>query len=89
MKKAQLFNLKTRISRAKVSQLLAQLSEKVADGQVILRREQGDVVLDLPQELDMKVKTTCKDKPSKNPRHKLTLQLTWRQDDPHQPLELG
>jgi amphi-Trp domain-containing protein len=88
-KKAQLFRGKARKSRSEVSDFLAQLSEKVASGQVVLRQEQGDLVLDLPASLEMKVKATETNKPVKGQRHKLTLSLTWREGDPSDPLALG
>lgn len=89
MKKAKLFRGKVSRSRADVSKFLAQLSEKVANGQVILRQEPGDLVLDIPASLDMKIKVTEKAKPVKGQRHKLTLSLTWREGDPSDPLALG
>jgi amphi-Trp domain-containing protein len=88
-KKAKLFKGKERKSRAEVSEFLAQLSEKVADGQVILRQVQDDLVIDLPQNMGMKVKVTRKDKPVKGTRHKLTLKLTWSDGDKDDPLALG
>jgi len=89
VKKAKLFKGKERKSRAEVSEFLAQLSEKVADGQVILRQVQDDLVIDLPQSMEMKFKVTRKDKPAKGTRHKLTLKLTWRDGDKDDPLALG
>lgn len=88
-KKEKLFKGKERKTRAEVSEFLAQLSEKVADGQVTLRQVHDDLVIDLPQRLSMKVKVTRKDKPKKGTRHKLTLKLTWREGDQEDPLALG
>ena len=88
-RKAKLFKGKERKSRVEVSEFLAQLSEKVADGQVILRQVQDDLVIDLPQNMGMKVKVTRKDKPAKGTRQKLTLELTWRDGDKEDPLALG
>lgn len=88
-KNAKLFKGKERTSRAEVSSFLAQLSEKIASGQVILRQAGDDLVLDLPASLSMKVKATRKNKPVKGTRQKLTLQLTWREGDQEEPLALG
>lgn len=88
-KKAKLFKGKERKSRAEVSTFLAQLSEKIASGQVILRQAGDDLVLDLPASLSIKVKATRKNKPVKGTRHKLTIQLTWREGDQEEPLALG
>lgn len=89
VKKAKLFKGKERKSRAEVSEFLAQLSEKVASGQVILRQVHDDLVLDLPHSLGMKVTATQKDKRAKGTRHKLTLKLTWSEGDHEEPLALG
>ena len=89
VKKAKLFKGKERKSRAEISEFLAQLSEKVADGRVTLRQVGDDLVIDLPSSMDMKVKVTRKDKPAKGMRHKLTLKLTWRDGDKDDPLALG
>lgn len=89
VKKVKLFKGKERKSRAEISEFLAQLSEKVGSGQVVLRQAHDDLVLDLPQGLDLKVKVTQKNKPSKGLRHKLTLKLTWREGDRDEPLSLG
>lgn len=88
-KKAKLFKGKERKSRAEISEFLAQLSEKVADGRVVLRQVGDDLVIDLPQSMGMKVKVTRKEKPAKGIRHKLTLKLTWSDRDKDDPLTLG
>ncbi|MFU8827553.1 MAG: amphi-Trp domain-containing protein [Brevefilum sp.] len=88
-KKAPLFKGQERKSRAEVSTFLAQLSEKVASGQVTLRQAGDDLELDLPASLGMKVKVTRKNKPAKGTRHTLTLKLTWREGDQEEPLALG
>jgi amphi-Trp domain-containing protein len=88
-KKAKLFKGKERKSRAEVSEFLAQLSEKVANGQVVLRQVHDDLVLDLPNSMGMKVKVTQKEKRAKGTRHKLTLALTWTEGDLEEPLALG
>ena len=89
VKKTKLFKGKERKSRIEVSEFLAQLSEKVADGQIILRQVQDDLVLDLPHSLGMKVKVSRKNKPAKGTRHKMTLKLTWSEGDREEPLSLG
>jgi amphi-Trp domain-containing protein len=89
VKKAKLFKKKERKSRAEVSEFLSQLSEKVANGQVVLRQAHDDLVLDLPHSMGMKVKVTQKEKRVKGTRHKLTLTLTWTEGDQQEPLALG
>ncbi len=89
VKKKKLFKGKERKNRAEVSEFLGNLSEKVADGRVILRQVQDDLVVELPQTMGMKVKVTRKDKPAKGTRHKLTLKLTWSDGDQDDPLALG
>jgi amphi-Trp domain-containing protein len=89
VKKAKLFKGKERKSRAEVSEFFAQLSEKVANGQVILHQVHDDLVLDLPHSMGMKVKVTQKKKRVKGIRHKLTLTLTWTEGDLEDPLALG
>jgi amphi-Trp domain-containing protein len=89
VKKAKLYKGKERKSRAEVSEFLAELSDKVANGQVILRQVHDDLVLELPHSMDMKVKVTQKEKRAKGTRHKLTLTLTWTEGDHEAPLALG
>lgn len=89
VKKAKLFKGKERKTRAEVSAFFAQLSEKVADGTLTLRQVHEDLVVDLPQNLEMTVKVTRKNKPTKGTRHKMSLTLTWRDGDQDEPLALG
>lgn len=88
-KKVNLFKGKERKSRAEASAFLAQLSEKVASGQVVLRQAHDDLVLDLPSSLGLQVKASQKNKPAKGAIHKLNVQLTWREGDQEEPLALG
>jgi amphi-Trp domain-containing protein len=89
-KKVKLFKHKARKSRAEVSEFLGQLSQKIADGEVILRQTPEDIVLAMPPHMNLNVKANKKHKRVKGTRHTLTLKLTWYEDD-HQddPLALG
>lgn len=89
-KKGKLFNRKERKSRVEVSEFLGQLSQKVSEGQVILRTEPSEVVLQIPQSMAMKLKVSEKQKRVKGKRQKLTITLTWYEGDQRDgPLSLG
>jgi len=89
-KKQKLFRQKDRKSRAEVSEFIQALGAKVGEGQVVLKGAAGDQELDIPQRMSLKVKATRKQKKHKGTKHKLTVQLTWYDED-HQGvgLELG
>lgn len=89
-KKTKLFKRRERKSRAEVSEFLGQLSQKIADGQVVLRAQPNDLVLPIPHSLAMGVKINEKHKRVKGLRHKLSITLTWYEDDNQEgPLVLG
>ena len=89
-KKQKLFRQKERKSRAEVSDFLQALGAKIGEGQVVLKGATGDQELDIPQRISLKLKATKKHKKHKGAKHKLTVQLTWYDED-HQSvgLELG
>lgn len=89
-KKQKLFRQKERKSRAEVSEFMQALGARIGEGRVILKSAAGDQELAIPQRMTLKVKATQKQKKHKGAKHKLTVQLTWYDED-HQGvgLELG
>jgi len=90
-KKTKLFRHKERKNRTAVSEFFLQLSQKFAEGQMVFRQSPEDLVLTVPHSLLMKVKVSQKHKRVKGARHKLSITLTWDENDIHHegPLTLG
>ena len=89
-KKQKLFRQKERKSRAEVSEFVQALGQKIGEGQVVLKGVAGDQELAIPQRMDLKIKATKKQKKHKGTKHKLTVQLTWVENDYQEGgLELG
>lgn len=80
-KKDKLFRQKERKSRAEVSEFIKALGEKIGEGQVILKQTPQDLELAMPERMFLKVKAAKKNKPVKGTGHKLTIQLTWYEED--------
>ncbi len=80
-KKQKLFRHKERKSRTEVSEFVQALGARIGEGRVVLKGVSGDQELAIPQRMDLKVKATKKQKKHKGARHKLTVQLTWYEND--------
>jgi len=89
-KKTKLFRHKTYKTKDEASEFLQELSQKIAEGQVVLKQTPDDLVLEMPQHMSFNVKVNKKNKKVKGTRHKMTISLSWYDSD-HQddPLDLG
>lgn len=89
-KKTSLFQHKTRKTKEEVSEFLQELAQKIAEGQVVMKQTPDDLVLNMPQHMSLKVKVNKKNKKGKGTRHKMSISLSWYDND-HQddPLALG
>jgi amphi-Trp domain-containing protein len=89
-KKQKLFRQKEPKARAEVSDFIQALSQKIGEGQVVLKGAAGDQTLELPQRMGLKVKASRKEKKHKGTKHNLTVQITWYEGDLQDGgLELG
>jgi amphi-Trp domain-containing protein len=89
-KETRLFKSEEPKSRAEVGEFLQQIGEKIANGEVALRRGQEELVLKFPMNLVLEVQVEDEDKKSKGIQHSLELEIKWFDDDGKSgPLKLG
>lgn len=89
-KETRLFKSEDRKNRDEVSAFLNQLAGKISEGEVVLRRGQEEIKLQLPYNLILEIQVEDEDKKRKGIQHSLELEIKWFDDDsPAGPLELG
>jgi amphi-Trp domain-containing protein len=89
-RKTLLIKSKQRTNRGEASEMLRQLADKIAEGQVVLRQGPETITLTLPQYFTLQIKADDKDKPRKGIEHRLEVEIKWFDDDSASaPLELG
>ena len=88
-KETRLFKSEERKSRSELSAFVHQLADKISEGQVVLRRGQEEITLQLPQSLILEVQVEDEDKGSKGIQHSLEVEIKWFDDEQDGPLELG
>ena len=76
-KETRLFRSEERKSRAEVAAFLHQIAEKIESGQVILRKGEEELFLELPSNLILEVQVEDEDKKSKGIQHSLELEIKW------------
>ncbi len=76
-KEIRLFKSEEKKSRADAAQFLRQVADKLESGQVILRRGEEELVLQIPASLILEVQVEDEDKKSKGIQHSLELELKW------------
>jgi amphi-Trp domain-containing protein len=89
-KEIRLFKSEERMDRAGVSDFLQQLSQKIVDGNVILRQGAEELVLQLPANLILEIQVEDEDKGSKGTQHSLEVEIKWFDHETEGgPVELG
>lgn len=89
-KETRLFKSQEKKSRDEVAAFLTQLADKITTGQVVLRKGQEDLALDIPYNLVLEIQVEDEDKKQKGVQHSLELEIKWFDDDSVSgPLELG
>lgn len=89
-KEKRLFKSQERKNRAEVGEFLRQIAEKLVNGQVVLRRGDEELVLDIPANLVLEVLVESEQKKGKRVQHSLELEIKWTDgDDQGGQLELG
>ena len=88
-RETRLFKSEERKSRSELSAFVHQLADKISEGQVVLRRGQEEITLQLPQSLILEVQVEDEDKGSKGIQHSLEVEIKWFDDEQDGPLELG
>jgi amphi-Trp domain-containing protein len=89
-KETRLFKSEESKNRTEVSEFLHQIAEKIANGEIVLRRGQEELVLQVPMNLILEVQVEDEDKKSKGIQHSLEIEIKWFDNDGQSgPLELG
>jgi amphi-Trp domain-containing protein len=89
-KATKLFKSKEFKGRAEVGDFLHQLADKITNGQVVIRRGEEDLTLEIPANLILELQVEDEDKKTKGIEHKLEIELKWYdQDLQGGPIELG
>ena len=88
-KETRLFKSEERKNLSEVSGFLHQLADKISEGQVVLRQDKEELVLQIPGSLILEVQVEDEEKGSKGIQHSLEVELKWFDDEPGGPLELG
>jgi amphi-Trp domain-containing protein len=76
----RLFKSEERMSRAQASDVLLRLADKLAEGEIVLRRGEEEVVLQVPEGLVLELQVEDEEK-SGGVEHSLEIELTWRDGD--------
>jgi amphi-Trp domain-containing protein len=89
-KETRLFKSEEQKTRPEVSTFLHQLADRLAEGQVVLRQGQEEIVLQLPHSLILEVQVEDENEGRKGIQHSLEVEIKWFDDDVGGgPLELG
>lgn len=73
----RLFKSEEPKNRAEVGEFLRQIAEKIANGEVVLRRGQEELILNIPMNLILEVQVEDEDKKSKGIQHSLEIEIKW------------
>jgi amphi-Trp domain-containing protein len=86
----RLFKSEEAKKRVAVGEFLHQIAERVANGEVVLRRGTEELVLQIPENLILEVQVEDEDKKAKGIQHSLEIEIKWFDHDGQSgPLELG
>ena len=89
-KETRLFKSEERKNRVEVGEFLRQISEKLSSGQVVLKRGNEELILEIPTNLILEVQVEDEDKKAKGIQHSLEIEIKWFDNDTQSgPLELG
>ena len=89
-KETRLFKSEESKTRTEVSAFLHQIADRIANGEVILRQGQEELVLQFPTNLILEVQVEDEDKKAKGIQHSLEIEIKWFDYDAQSgPLELG
>jgi amphi-Trp domain-containing protein len=89
-KETRLFKSEEKKQRSEVSEFLHAIADKLNGGQVVLRRGQEELVLEIPHNLILEVQVEDEDKKGKGVQHSLEIEIKWYDNDQVAgPLELG
>lgn len=89
-KEIRLFKSEERKKREELEEFLHQLAQKISSGQVILRRGEEELALDIPSNLILEIQVEDEDKAGKGIQHSLEIEIKWfDRDEQAGELELG
>jgi amphi-Trp domain-containing protein len=80
-KETRLFKSEEVKTRTQVSDFLHLIAEKIAAGEVVLRRGQEELVLNFPENLILEVQVEDENKKAKGVQHSLEIEIKWFDDD--------
>ena len=88
-KETRLFKSEEQKNRTEVADFLRQIADKIAKGEVVLRRGEEDLVLSMPMNLILEIQVEDEDKKSKGIQHSLEIEIKWFEKDTQGgPIEL-
>jgi len=80
-KETRLFKSEEKQSRAQTSAFLQELAGKIADGQVVLRRGQEEITLQIPGQVVLEIQVEDEQKGRRGIQHSLEIEIKWFDDD--------
>ena len=88
-KEVVLFKSEERKSRSDLSEFLHQLADKISKDEVILRQDNQEITLQIPQNLVIEIKVEDENKGDKGIQHSLEVEIKWFNGEQGGSLELG
>jgi amphi-Trp domain-containing protein len=89
-KETRLFKSEEKKGRADAAAFLQDLAGKLADGQIILRRGEEEITLQIPGQVVLEVQVEDEDKGAKGIQHSLEIEIKWFDNqEAGGPLQLG
>jgi len=85
----RLFKSEERLTRGDASRFLHQLADKLAAGRVVLRQDQDETELLVPDSLTLEVQVEDEVKKTKGVQHSLELEIKWFDTEQGGPVEVG
>ena len=85
----RLFKSQERKSRSELSAFIHQLADKISEGRIVLKQNQEELVVQLPQTLVLEVQVEDEDKGTKGTQHSMEIEIKWFDDEHDATVELG
>ena len=85
----KLFKSQERKSRSELSAFIHQLADRISEGRIVLKQNQEELVVQLPQNLVLEVQVEDEDKGTKGTQHSLEIEIKWFDNEHDATVELG
>jgi len=76
-RETRLFKTEERKTRSDAGDFLHQLADKISKGEVVLRRGNEEITLQLPHNIILEVQVEDEDKGSRGTQHSLEVEIKW------------